>query len=210
MNSHRTGRRAHILKSSGFVAAVLLATHSLGAQNGRGGVIAANPRIIDDLVVANRILAHEDIVDGFGHVSARSDQRPDRFILSRDLAPGLVSAGDLMEYDWDGNPVDAQGRSMYSERFIHAAIYKVRPDVKAVVHCHTPSVIPFADSSIALRPMYHMSAFLAVGVSVFEIRRVTGATGMLVSDARLGLALSQSLGDKPVVLMRGHGAGCRR
>lgn len=189
-----------------FAAASVATTQSLPNQNDRTAVARANSQVIEDLVVANRILANEGVLDGLGHVSVRHDQRPDRFLLSRDLAPALVTAADLMEFDLDGNPLDAQGRQMYQERFIHAAIYRARPDVRAIVHCHTPSVLPFASSNVPLRPMYHLSAFLAAGVPVFEIRRVEGAMGMLVNNARLGGALAQILGDKAVVLMRGHGA----
>ena len=189
-----------------LAVAFVITAHGLANQNGRPAVAPARPQLVDDLVVANRILANEGILDGLGHVSVRHPQRPDRFLLSRDLAPGLVAAGDLMEYDLEGTPVDAQGRQMYQERFIHAAIYKARPDVKSVVHAHTPSVLPFAASSVALRPMYHMSSFLAGGVPMFEIRRVEGAKGMLVNDVRTGTALARTLGDKAVALMRGHGA----
>ena len=189
-----------------LAVACVVTTQSLANQNGRTAVAPANRQVVEDLVVANRILANEGILDGLGHVSVRDDQRPDRFLLSRDLAPALVTAADLMEFDLDGNPVDARGRQMYQERFIHAAIYRARPDVKSVVHAHTPSVLPFADSNVPLRPMYHMSAFLAAGVPVFEIRRVEGATGMLVNNARLGAALAQALGDRAVALLRGHGA----
>jgi ribulose-5-phosphate 4-epimerase/fuculose-1-phosphate aldolase len=163
-------------------------------------------RILDDLVTANRILAHEGIVDGYGHVSARSAEQPARFFLSRSMAPGLVTAADLMEFDLDGKPLNAAGRAAYVERFIHAAIYRARPDVQSIVHCHTPSVIPFADSSVPMRPMYHMSAFLAPGVPIFEIRGVPGASEMLVADERIGQALAGTLGGAAVVLMRGHGA----
>lgn len=162
--------------------------------------------ILDDLVTANRVLARERIVDGYGHVSARSAERPGRFYLSRALAPALVAAADLIEYDLDGAAVDGAGRDGYVERFLHAAIYRARPDVGAIVHCHTPSLIPFAASSVPLRPMYHMSAFLTLGAPVFEIRGVPGAEEMLVADARTGRALAQALGQAAVVLMRGHGA----
>lgn len=178
-------------------------TQSLASQGGRASV--ANLQLVDDLVIANRILANEGIPDGLGHVSVRHDQRPDRFLLSRDMAPGLVTAEDLMEFDLDGNPVDLQGRQLYAERFIHSAIYRARPDVKSVVHSHTPSVLPFTASNVPLRPMYSQSAFLLAGVPIFEIRRVEGATGMLVRDGRLGASLAQTLGDKTLALMRGHG-----
>jgi HCOMODA/2-hydroxy-3-carboxy-muconic semialdehyde decarboxylase len=195
-----------IISCGAVVVAVacIAATQGL-AQSGRAAAPSASQKVIDDLVVGNRILANEGVLDGLGHISVRSDQRPDRFLLSRDLAPALVTAADLMEYDLDGNPVDARGRGMYQERFIHALIYKARPDVKAVVHGHTPSVLPFTDSTVPLRPMYHMASFLVAGVPVFEIRKVEGSTGMLINNARLGTALAQTLGDKTVALLRGHG-----
>jgi ribulose-5-phosphate 4-epimerase/fuculose-1-phosphate aldolase len=177
----------------------------LSAQGGRGAVAPESQPLIEELVIANRILANEGIVDGLGHVSVRHAQRPDRFLLSRDQAPGLVTADDLMEFDLDANPIDAQGRRMYAERFIHSSIYKARPDVKAIVHAHTPSLLPFTVSDIPLRPIYNQSAFLLPAVPIFEIRSVDSATGMLVRDVRLGAALARTLGDKTVALMRGHG-----
>jgi HCOMODA/2-hydroxy-3-carboxy-muconic semialdehyde decarboxylase len=162
--------------------------------------------LVEDLVAANRILAQERIVDGYGHVSARHNRIANRFLLSRSLAPALVTAADVMEYDLDSNAVNPQGRASYAERFIHGEIYRARPDVSAIVHCHTESLIPFANSSTPLRPMFHMSSFVAEGVPVFEIRDAAGMTNMLVSNARLGRALASTLGDKPAALMRGHGA----
>ena len=117
--------------------------------------------LIDDLVAANRILAQEQILDGYGHVSARNPRRADRFLLARSVAPELVTTADIMEYDLDGAPLDARGRTSYRERFIHGEIYRVRADVNAIVHCHTPSLIPFGVSRVALRPVYHQSAFVA-------------------------------------------------
>lgn len=166
---------------------------------------SSNGTLIDDLVVGNHILANEDILDGLGHISARNLQRPDHFFLSRDLAAGLVTAADLVEYDLDGKPVSANAPQGYRERFIHAEIYKARRNVNSVVHSHMPSALTFADSSIALRPMYHMASFLLPGVPMYEIRKVQGHVGMLVDDTATGAALAQTLGDKTVVLMRGHG-----
>jgi ribulose-5-phosphate 4-epimerase/fuculose-1-phosphate aldolase len=117
-----------------------------------------------------------------------------------------VTAADIMEYDLDSAAVEARGRTSYLERFIHGEIYRARPDVNAVVHCHTPSLIPFGVTKKPLRPMYHQSAFLAAGVPVFEIRDAGGMTNMLVETAALGRALAKVLADKPAVLMRGHGA----
>jgi ribulose-5-phosphate 4-epimerase/fuculose-1-phosphate aldolase len=177
----------------------------IAGQENRAGTGGASLQFIDDLVVANRVLANEGIVDGLGHISVRHDQRPDRFFVSRDLAPGLVTAADLVEYDLDGNALTANAPRGYTERFIHAAIYKARPDVRSVVHAHTPSVVTFTVSSTPLRPIYHVAAFLLPGVPTYDIRKVTGHQGMLVSDLRSGAALADTLADKAVALMRGHG-----
>ncbi len=125
--------------------------------------------------------------------------------MSRSLAPELVSAADLIEFDLDGNAVDARGRAAYSERFIHAEIYRARADIKSIVHAHTPSLIPYGVTSVVLRPVYHMASFIGEGVPVFDIRKSFGATDMLVSDSAKGRALAQALGNKTCVLMRGHG-----
>jgi ribulose-5-phosphate 4-epimerase/fuculose-1-phosphate aldolase len=187
-------------------ATAMLATQVLSGQTAKPAQKSGNAALVEDLVVANRILANEGILDGLGHISARSLERPDRFLQSRDLAPGLVTASDIVEYDLDGNAVNPKAPVGVRERFIHAAIYKARPDVKSVVHSHLPSVLPFTDSSVALRPMYHMAVFLVPGVPLFEIRKVPGHVGMLVDDNKSGAALAQTLGNKTVALMRGHGA----
>jgi ribulose-5-phosphate 4-epimerase/fuculose-1-phosphate aldolase len=166
-----------------------------------------DPGLVEDLVAANRILADQRVLDGYGHVSARHDRDPNRYLMSRSRAPELVTAADIMEYDLDSNPVDARGRAMFIERFIHGEIYKARPDVRAVVHCHSPAVIPFGVTGVPLRPLYHMSAFIWEGVPVFDIRDATGSmTDMLVRSPAIGLALAQTLGSRPAALMRGHGA----
>ena len=166
----------------------------------------AGANLIDDLVAANRILAQEQILDGFGHVSARNPRSADRFLLARSVAPELVTTADIMEYDLDGAPLDPRGRASYRERFIHSEIYRARADVNAIVHCHTPSLIPFGVSRVPLRPVYHQSAFVSEGIPVFEIRDAAGMTNMLIGDGPLGRALARTLGNKPAALMRGHGA----
>jgi ribulose-5-phosphate 4-epimerase/fuculose-1-phosphate aldolase len=166
----------------------------------------AIPALIEDIAVANRILADQQVLDAYGHVSARHPGNPSRFLMGRNLAPALVTAADIVEYDLDGNPIDAPANvTHFLERFIHAEVYRARDDVKAVIHTHSPNVIPFGVTKTPLRPMYHMGAFLAPGAPVFEIRDAGGMTNMLVSNARLGKALAGALGDKNVVLMRGHG-----
>jgi len=163
--------------------------------------------LIDDLVVANHILYHEGVVDGFGHISVRHPARPDRFLLSRSIAPATVQAEDIMEFDLDGNAVDARGRKPYLERFIHSEVYRARADVQAVVHNHSPAVIPFGVTGARLRPISHMSGFLAGGVPNFEIREAGGpATDMLIRTPQLGVAFARTLGGAAFALMRGHGA----
>ncbi len=166
---------------------------------------AALDAILDDLATANRILAHYGVLDGFGHVSARHPERPGCFLLSRSLAPELVTPADVMVFDADSKPVDGDERRPYVERYIHGEIYRARPDVTAVVHSHSPSVIPFTASTVRLRPIYHMSGFLSGGAAVFDIRERFGCTDMLVRDAVQGQALAAKLGGGAVALMRGHG-----
>jgi len=166
----------------------------------------ADPLLIEDLVAANRILAREGVLDGWGHVSVRHDRDPGRFLLSRSLAPELVRAEDILEFDLDSAPVEVMERDLYTERFIHGEIYRARPDVKAIVHSHAPPIIPFGVVNIPLQPMYHRAAFIALGVPIFEIRDAAGITDMLIRDPALGRALAKSIADKPAVLMRGHGA----
>jgi HCOMODA/2-hydroxy-3-carboxy-muconic semialdehyde decarboxylase len=166
---------------------------------------AAASDIVADLVDGNRILAMEGVLDGRGHISVRKPGDPSRFLLARSIAPELVTADDILEYGANGEPIDARGRDSYRERYIHSEIYRARPDVQAIVHSHTPSMIPFAASDVSLRAMYHMAAFVADGVPVFDIRKAAGVTDLLVKDAPLGRALAKSLGAKPAVLMRGHG-----
>jgi len=168
--------------------------------------IAPDPELVDKLVAANRILYRQGVVDGFGHASVRHDKSPGHFLLARNMAPGMVRRADILTFDLDGAALDADGRRVYLERFIHGEIYRARPDVHAIVHSHSPSVIPFGVTGQPLRPIFHMSGFLGEGAALFEIRDVGGDTNMLISDNRLGVALAASLGDRSTVLMRGHGS----
>jgi len=166
----------------------------------------ASPELIDDLVTANHILAQEGVVDGYGHVSVRHTRDANRYLIARYLAPELVTAQDIMELDLDSRPV-IPGQRTYSEIFIHGEIYKARPDVKAIVHNHAPSIIPFGVTGVPLRPLYHMSSFIGLGVPVFDLRKAMGEdTDMLIRNAARGRALAQALGNHPAVLLRGHGA----
>ena len=161
---------------------------------------------IDELVWANRILVNENVLDGFGHVSVRDPLQADRFLIARSMAPALVTAADVLGCDLDGLVHDAQGRRSYMERFIHSEIYRARPDVQAVVHSHSPALIPFGVTGARLRPICHMSSFLGSLTPVFEIRTSAGDnTDMLVRNAALGRALAERLGPHQVALMRGHG-----
>ena len=166
-----------------------------------------NAGLIKDLVVANHILYQEGVVDGFGHISVRHDRDPGRFLISRNIAPATVTARDVMEFDLDGAPVDARGRKPYLEVYIHSEIYRARPDVQAVVHSHSPSVIPYGATGTQLKPIFHMSGFLGSSTPIFEIRDAGGpATDMLIRDRRLGAALARTLGPAAFALMRGHGS----
>ena len=167
--------------------------------------LANDPKLIEDLVYANHILYGQAVLDGFGHVSARSDKDPGHFLMSRSMAPGLVTSSDIMEFDRDGEPVDARGRNAYVERYIHAAIYRVRPDVKAIVHSHSPDIIPYSVTGTILRPVYHVSAFLRLGAPIFDTHEGFGDTDMLIRDNKLGDGLAKVLGNSGIALIRGHG-----
>jgi ribulose-5-phosphate 4-epimerase/fuculose-1-phosphate aldolase len=196
---HEFGRRGLL---GALMAAVMDAQAPTPASGG-----PADPALTDDLVAANRILYDQGVVDGFGHVSARHDKDPNRYLMSRSMAPALVTTDDIMEYDLDSTPIDQRGRAVYLERFIHGEIYKLRPDVRAIVHSHSPAVIPYANVKVQLRPMNHIGGFLGGGVPVFEIRDVAGpASNMLISNPALGHALAVVLGPHPVALLRGHGS----
>ena len=164
--------------------------------------------LIDDLVDANHILYQQGVVDGFGHVSVRHPENPDCFLIARSMAPALVTAADIVELNLDGNATHPNTPGSYLERFIHSEIYRARRDVVAVVHSHSPGIIPFGVvPSAELKPISHMGGYLGDGVPVYEIRDTGGpATDMLVRTPELGRALAKSLGSYSIVLMRGHGA----
>src|SRR5580704_1385191 len=163
-----------------WAAIVLPAAHPAAPQE--ASPLASDPKLIDDLVYANRILYQQQVLDGFGHVSVRSDKNPDHFLMAHSMAPGLVTSKDIMEWDREGEAVDARGRNGYTERYIHAAIYRVRPDVKAIVHSHSPDIIPYSVTGTILRPVYHVSAFLRLGAPIFDTQEGFGDTDMLIRD----------------------------
>ncbi|WP_168879876.1 class II aldolase/adducin family protein [Rhizobium sp. P28RR-XV] len=167
-----------------------------------------SPSLIEDLVNANHILFDQGVVDAFGHVSVRHDSRPDRFLLARNMAPGRVTADDIVEFALDGEAVNANGRRVYLERFIHGEIYRRRPDVLAVVHSHSHSIVPLSVSkTMRLRALFHMAGFIGQEAPVFEIREVGGdCTDLLISNNALGQALAEKFDTSDIVLMRGHGS----
>ncbi|HLJ38897.1 MAG TPA: class II aldolase/adducin family protein [Steroidobacteraceae bacterium] len=200
-------RRDFLAASTTSVAGGLLAPASAASAAAHAPAPAplADAKLIRDLVSANHILASEGIVDGYGHVSVRRTAAPDRYLLSRDIAPALVSADDILEYDLDSNALNGEGRAQYRERFIHGEIYRARPDVQAIVHSHSPAVVPFSISGVALRPVFHMAAFVSQGVPVFDAARDHGIRHLLIQNAELGRALAGKLAMKPAILIRGHG-----
>ena len=169
-----------------------------------GGAVPAT--LLADLAAASRILATQGVVDGFGHVSMRHPSAPNRYFMARSIAPALVTPSDIIEYDLDSNPCNANGRNSFLERFIHGEIYKARPDVMSVVHSHSPSVIPFGLTGVPMQAMFHNAAFLAAGVPVFDIKEKFGATDMLVSNGVKGVALAAAIGKQDVAMMRAHGS----
>lgn len=172
-------------------------------------VAKADREPIDDLVVANRTLARFGVLDAFGHVSVRDPKDPKRYLISRSIAPESVVASDILALDLDSAPVhaDDHGKLLYRERFIHGEIYKARPDVNAVVHSHSPTVVPFTVTKAKLRPLLHNAGFLGLGAPLFEIRKYDGrGTDLMILTPKLGKDLARTLGkDAAVVLMRGHG-----
>jgi ribulose-5-phosphate 4-epimerase/fuculose-1-phosphate aldolase len=205
-------RRAFLVASCFALSSLASRTATAQAQPAPAGAPQqqtsddAIARLIDDLVAANRILVDQGVLDGYGHISVRSPRDPTHFYMARSIAPELVTAKDVLEYDLSGEPVEAKGVQLFIERFIHSEIYKARPDVMAVAHNHAPSLIPFGVAGLELKPLYHMSAFLGGGVPNFDIRTAGGDTDMLIRNPTLGKALAKTLGSRPVALMRGHGA----
>ena len=169
---------------------------------------APSRQLIDDLVVANHILFDQGVVDGFGHVSVRHDKDAGLFLLARNMAPGQVTADDIVAFTLDGDPVDAKGRKVYLERFIHGEIYRRRPDVMAVVHSHSHAIVPLSIvKGFRMKAVFHMAGFVGQAVPVYEIRETGGdSTDLLVSNNDLGRALAEKFDASDIVLMRGHGS----
>jgi HCOMODA/2-hydroxy-3-carboxy-muconic semialdehyde decarboxylase len=163
------------------------------------------PSTLQDLAAASRILADQGVFDAAGHVSMRHPDNAGRFLMSRSLAPALVTADDIMEFTLDSESCDARGRTAFIERYLHGEIYRARADAMAVAHGHSPSVIPFGLVSTPMRATYHNAAFLAYGVPVFDIRATFGVTDIVINGAARGAAVAEALADKAVVLLRAHG-----
>src|SRR5262249_21862141 len=164
------------------------------------------PELIDDLLAANRILVDHGVLDAYGHISARDSDSKERYWLSRSMAPAMATAEDIIEFDLDNNPVRAGENRLFFERVIHGEVYKARPDVMAVVHNHSPSLIPFCNSETKLRPMVGNAAFLGEGAPVFDIRSVDDDGDLNVCTVPQARRLAQALGSHWLVLLRGHGA----
>ena len=162
--------------------------------------------LVLDLVVASRTLAEHGVIDAYGHASVRSDTSPQRFYMARNLAPELVTEDDILELDLECRPVKPTEHALYNERFIHGEIYKARPDVNAIVHNHSTAVVPFSCTGCELKPIFHMAAFIGLGVPKWDIREARKGTDMLVKTPDLGEHLAARLGKHPAVLMRGHGS----
>jgi HCOMODA/2-hydroxy-3-carboxy-muconic semialdehyde decarboxylase len=165
------------------------------------------PQAVRDLVIANRILGHEGVVDAFGHVSMRHPERPDRYLLSRSRSPGVVTEDDILQFDLDSNPVDADGPLSYAERFIHGCVYKARPDVNSVCHSHAHALVPFTVTGTPMRPLWAMSAAIGDAVPIWDIRDdFPDRDTLLVVDDATGASLARTLGHGSACMMRGHGA----
>lgn len=163
------------------------------------------PNYIRDLVIANRILAHEDVLDAYGHISLRHPDNPERFLLSCSRSPELVEPEDIVEHHLNGQPVNPDGRKLYLERFIHGAVFEARPDVVAVVHSHAEDVLPFSMVPVPLKPVLHNACKMGSHVPNWDIRDAFGDTNMLVAKIEQGRDMAKALGNASVVLMRGHG-----
>ena len=167
------------------------------------GVLSA---LIDDLALANRILAHEGVLDAFGHVSVRHPADPRRYLLARSRAPLLVEPADILEYTLDSEPVKPTKIALYAERVIHGAIYQARPDVMAVCHHHAPAVLPFCVAGKPIVPVFHHGAAIGAATAFWDQHDEFGDTNLLVAKPEEGHSLARALGRHAVVLMKRHGA----
>lgn len=170
-----------------------------------GAAGTTDPLDLDELVAANHVLAMLGLVDAFGHIAMRDPADPERYFLSRGMAATLVTRADIQHFDLDSNPIDPAATGASIERFIYSGIFRARPDVNAIVHTHSPNVIPFSVSSTPLRPISHAGAFLSPQVPVYDARDTVGASNFMISTPELGSALAAALGTHSAALIRGHG-----
>ena len=201
-------RASALLAAAAIFALASLAGRTALSQSAAPSIAEVDQAILAELALSHQILVNEGVLDAYGHVSIRHPKNPNRFLMARsgEVAPAYVTANDIMEFDLDSTPIELKGRALHSERYIHGEIYKVRPDVNAVVHSHSRAVIPFSVTKVPLRAIFHNGAFLGEGVPVYEIRDESGEDNdMLVNTSAKGKALAKVLGDRPVVLIRGHG-----
>ena len=175
-------------------------------KKGNAAVTSSLDQIKTDTALGNRILANEGVLDAFGHVSMRHPTNPNRYFLSRSRSPELVEPDDVLEYDLDSNPIKKTDQRLYAERVIHGEIYKARPDVMAVVHHHAAAVMPFCISGVELQPVMHLGAIIGQKVPMWDQYDEFGDTNLLLVKPEEGASLARSLGDAPLVLMKGHGA----
>jgi ribulose-5-phosphate 4-epimerase/fuculose-1-phosphate aldolase len=164
--------------------------------------------VLHQLVIANRLLAREDVIDDFGHVSVRHPENPQRYFLSRSRSPEIVVREDIIEFTLEGEPIELNGRPMYRERALHGAVYMARPDVNAVTHHHARSVLPFSLTGKKLRPAFHMASVIGHEVPVWDSRPEFGDTNMLIETIPQGQSMARAMGQERCVLLRGHGATC--
>ncbi|HUE10558.1 MAG TPA: class II aldolase/adducin family protein [Steroidobacteraceae bacterium] len=197
-------RYLHRYAKAGSAAEVVLLSKTRTETPGESQMTGLQAHL-EDLVIANRILAHENVVDGFGHISLRHPERPDRFLMSRSRSPELVTLDDIMEFDLDCNPIDQRGRVMYGERAIHGAIFQARADVNSVVHNHAHEIIPYSVTKTPMRQVIHTAGGMGGHIPVWDIRDDFGDTDMLVRNLQQGRSLAKALGGNAAVLMRGHG-----
>jgi HCOMODA/2-hydroxy-3-carboxy-muconic semialdehyde decarboxylase len=200
-----TSRRRFLISSTGAAVGAALIPGISFAQSVRADP-ALDIALLNDIVSANQILAHEGVLDAYGHVSVRDPRNPNRFWMSRSVAPAQVTAEDIMEYDLDCNPLDARGRVSYYERWIHGETYKARPDVHCVVHSHSLTVIPFSVTNVPLRPLLQQASFLALGAPVYDNRPFLANSDLMIGQQFLGREMAKKLGPtSAVLLLRGHG-----
>jgi HCOMODA/2-hydroxy-3-carboxy-muconic semialdehyde decarboxylase len=199
-HQHPPTRRT-FFRTAAAAGALCAAGHRLLAQT-----TADAPGTIEDLVLANHILAAQNVFDAYGHITLRNPANPQRYFMARALPAELVTAEDIFEFDLDSNLTGSKRPDLFVERFLHGEVYKARPDVHSVIHCHTPELLPFGDAGVPLRATFGLAGFIAEGIPLFDIRKDFGMTDLLIRDGARGKALTAVLANKPAALMRGHGA----